>query len=72
MKNEAPLSAHLRATKLCNFDHPTIRDKAKALGQGSDTPKDTALGIFYFVRDAIPFDATMDIWERLRRLWTSG
>lgn len=64
MKTEPPKSVYLRATKLCNFDHPAISDKAKAFVQGADTPKDTALGIFYFVRDAIPFDATLDIWEK--------
>ena len=64
MKTEPPQSAHLRATKLCNFDHPAVRDKAKAFVQGTDTPKDRAQSIFYFVRDAIPFDATLDIWEK--------
>jgi transglutaminase-like putative cysteine protease len=64
MKTELPQSAHLRATKLCNFDHPAVRDKAKTIVEAADTPKDRALSIFYFVRDAIPFDATLDIWER--------
>jgi transglutaminase-like putative cysteine protease len=64
MRTELPQSAYLRATKLCNFDHPAIRGKIKAFVQGADTPKDTALRIFYFVRDAIPFDATLDIWEK--------
>ena len=64
MRNELPPSAYLRATELCNFEHPAIRDKADALVQRSDTPRDTALGVFHFVRDAIPFDATLDIWEK--------
>jgi hypothetical protein len=64
MKTESPQPVHLRATKLCNLDHPAIRDKAKALRQGAKTPRDTALRTFYFVRDAIPFDATLDIWEK--------
>ena len=72
MKTEPPGPVHLRATKLCNHDHPAIRNKAKALVQGKDAPKDVALRIFYFVRDSIPFDATLDIWNRLRRLWASG
>ena len=63
MRTEPPLSAHLGVTKLCNFDHPAIRARAETLVQGVNTPKDTALRIFYFVRDAIPFDATLDIWE---------
>ena len=64
MKTEPPESVHLRATKLCNLDHPAIRNKGKALVQGKDAPKDAALRIFYFVRDTIPFDATLDIWEQ--------
>jgi transglutaminase-like putative cysteine protease len=64
MRIEPASSAHLRATKLCNSDHPAVRDRAKALVQGASTPKDKALEIFYFVRDAIPFDATLDIWEK--------
>jgi transglutaminase-like putative cysteine protease len=64
MKHEIPPSAYLSATALCNFEHPAIRDKADALVQRSDTSRDTALRIFYFVRDAIPFDATLDIWEK--------
>jgi transglutaminase-like putative cysteine protease len=64
MKTEPPLSAHLRVTKLCSFDHPAVRDRAKRIVEAADTPKDRALSIFYFVRDAIPFDATLDIWEK--------
>jgi transglutaminase-like putative cysteine protease len=64
MRTELPSSAHLKATKLCNSDHPAIRDKAETLGEGADTSKDIALRIFHFVRDAIPFDATLDIWEK--------
>ena len=64
MKSASPQPTHLRATKLCNSDHPAIRNKAKALAQSTDTPQDTALSVFYFVRDAIPFDATLDIWEK--------
>jgi transglutaminase-like putative cysteine protease len=64
METEPPQSAHLRATKLCDFNHPAVRDKAKTIVEAADTPKDRALSIFYFVRDAIPFDATLDIWEK--------
>jgi transglutaminase-like putative cysteine protease len=32
--------------------------------QGATTPKGAALRIFYFVRDTIFFDATLDIWEK--------
>jgi hypothetical protein len=64
VKTEPPQSAYLRSTKLCNFDHPAVRQRAKTIVETADTPKDSALGIFYFVRDAIPFDATLDIWQK--------
>lgn len=64
MKSEPSPSEGLSVTKLCDFDHPDVRDRARTLAQRADTPKDTALRIFYFVRDAIPFDATLYIWEK--------
>ena len=64
MRTESTQSAHLGATKLCDCDHPAVRDKAKALVQGADTPRDSAQAIFSFIRDAILFDATLDIWEQ--------
>ena len=39
MRTEPPRSVHLGVTKLCNFDHPAIRDRAETLVQGTDTPK---------------------------------
>ncbi|MGD9049698.1 MAG: transglutaminase-like domain-containing protein [Anaerolineae bacterium] len=64
MKVESPLSVHLQATKLCDFEHPAVRDRSRELVREASLPKDIALEVFYFVRDAIPFDATLDIWEK--------
>ena len=64
MKSEPLPKVHLRATALCDVDHPAIRKRATTLVHGAETPKDAALRIFGFVRDAIPFDATLDIWEK--------
>jgi transglutaminase-like putative cysteine protease len=64
MRTEPPLSAHLRVTQLCNHDHPAVSGKTEALAQGANSPRDTALRISNFVRDAIPFDATLDIWQK--------
>jgi transglutaminase-like putative cysteine protease len=64
MESERPKSAHWEATKLCDFNHAAVREKAKRIVRGVDMPQDRALSVFYFVRDTIPFDATLDIWEK--------
>jgi transglutaminase-like putative cysteine protease len=64
LKTEPSQSEYLRVTKLCDHDHLAISSKTEALAQGASSPKDTALRISYFVRDAIPFDATLDIWVK--------
>ena len=64
MKSQMSPSTCLSATALCNVGHPAIRSQAEALAQSAETPKATAQAVFRFVRDAILFDATLDIWEQ--------
>jgi transglutaminase-like putative cysteine protease len=64
MKTEGPLPVYLGATKLCDCNHPAVQKKASEVIQGTSVPKDAALKIFYAIRDTIPFDATLDIWEK--------
>ncbi|MCB0110008.1 MAG: transglutaminase domain-containing protein, partial [Caldilineaceae bacterium] len=49
------MGEYLQATKLCNFDHPTLCAKAAAVVAGAPTPQQAAMRIFTFVRDQIRF-----------------
>lgn len=64
MKTEQSLAVYLRATELCDCEHPAVQEKAEEVIQGTCMPNDAALKVFYSVRDTIPFDATLDIWEK--------
>ena len=46
---------YLKATDLSDSDNPSVQDKARAITQGADTPRQVAERIFYFVRDEILF-----------------
>jgi len=46
---------YLKLTKLCDHDNEKLREKAREIIKGAVTPKETALKIFYFVRDEILF-----------------
>jgi hypothetical protein len=58
------MEAYLRATELCDCDDPALKERAGRIVAGADTPREAAQRIFRFVRDAIPFDATLDIWQK--------
>ena len=45
----------LGATNLCDCDNAELQHRAKEIVGGAESPKEKALKIFYFVRDAIPF-----------------
>lgn len=49
------MADYLQATRLCNFDHPTIRAKAAEVVADTSTPKQAAMRIFTYVRDQIRF-----------------
>lgn len=55
---------YLESTPLCDCDNVELKKKATEIVQGADTQKEAALRIFRFVRDGIPFNATLDIWQR--------
>lgn len=49
------MDEYLMPTKLCDCDNVKLREKAKEIVKGAETPKEAALKIFYFVREQIPF-----------------
>jgi hypothetical protein len=53
---------YLESSKLCDLNHPTIKENAVKITKGSETPKDAAIKIFYFVRDKIPL-AIVNPWK---------
>jgi hypothetical protein len=55
MSTNNEINEYLKPTRLCDLDNPKVRDKAKQIIKGCETPKDMALKIFYFVRDTITF-----------------
>lgn len=64
------VSQYLKATELCDWDNPDILRIAKEIKGKSKTQQETALNIFYFVRDEIVFsinDARSKASQTLRR-----
>jgi hypothetical protein len=62
----------LRATELCDSNSEDINNKALELISDSETPKDTAINIFYFIRDEIPYLldlADLKASDTLRKRW---
>jgi len=49
------MDEYLMPTKLCDCDNVKLKEKAKEIIRGAETPKEAALKIFYFVREQIPF-----------------
>jgi len=49
------MDEYLRPTKLCDCDNAKLKEKAKEIIKGAETPKEAALKIFYFVREEIPY-----------------
>ena len=49
------INEFLQPTKYCNCDHPKIKAKAKEIANGAETQQETAVKIFYWVRDNIKF-----------------
>jgi hypothetical protein len=45
----------LEASELCDSDSPAVREKATAIIQAAETPREAAERIFHFVRDQILF-----------------
>ena len=55
MRTNDEMDECLKPTMLCDFDNAKVRDKAREIIKGVNTPKDMALKVFYFVRDEITF-----------------
>jgi hypothetical protein len=58
---------YLKPTALCDCDDPRLRERASHIVAGVDTPREAAQRVFRFVRDAIPFNATLDIYRKASR-----
>ncbi len=52
--SDCELEEFLAASELCDSDHPLVKATAERVTCRSGTQKDTAIKIFYFVRDRIP------------------
>ena len=58
------MQEYLQSTELCDCEHARLKARASAIVRGVDTPREVSQSVFRFVRDTIPFDATLDIWQR--------
>ena len=58
------MEAYLRPTELCDSEDARLKERAAEIVAGADTPGEAAQRVFRFVRDAIPFNATLDIWQK--------
>jgi transglutaminase-like putative cysteine protease len=56
------LEEFLRASELCDCNHPLVIATAEKIAGATKIPKDTAIRIFYFVRDKIPL-SFLDPWK---------
>ena len=61
------MQEYLRCTELCDCESVTVKQVASEIVEGADTPKDASKRIFEFVRDTIPFNATLDIYRKASR-----
>ena len=52
----------LRASQLCDLNHPFVKATAAEITAKAETPKDAAIKIFYSVRDKIPL-AIVHPWK---------
>ena len=48
------LEEFLRASQLCDLNHPLVKATAAKITERAEIPKDATIQIFYFVRDKIP------------------
>jgi transglutaminase-like putative cysteine protease len=59
-----PMQEYLKPTDLCDCDNARLKEKASDIVMGVDAPGQASQRIFRFVRDAIPFNATLDIYQK--------
>lgn len=56
------LKEYLRASVLCDSDNPIVKETAQKIIDATETSKEAAIKIFYYVRDQIPL-AFLDPWK---------
>ncbi len=56
--------AYLEPTELCDCEHAGLKAQASEVVGGAETPGEAAQRIFCFVRDTIPFNATLNIYQK--------
>jgi hypothetical protein len=49
------MDEYLTPTKLCDCNNVGLKENAREVTKGAQTPEEAAVRIFYFVRDKIPF-----------------
>lgn len=49
------MEEYLKPTELCDCNDTLLREKSREIIQTASTPKEAAVSIFYFVRDAVRF-----------------
>ena len=52
----------LKPTELCDCESPQLKELAAQIVVGVDTAREASQRVFRFVRDAIPFNATLNIY----------
>ena len=55
---------YLKQSILCDYKNKTIFDKIEKISNETDDDKTSAMKIFNFVRDKIPFNATLNIFQK--------
>jgi transglutaminase-like putative cysteine protease len=56
--------AYLEPTELCDCEDAALKARASEVVGGAGTPGEAAQRIFRFVRDTIPFNATLNIYHK--------
>jgi hypothetical protein len=58
------MQEYLKQTEFCDCDNKGLREKASSIVKGARAPLEISQRVFQFVRDTIPFNATLDIWQK--------
>ena len=54
----------MESTELCDCEHARLKARASEVVGGAEMPGEAAQRIFRFVRDSIPFNATLNIYQK--------
>jgi transglutaminase-like putative cysteine protease len=60
--DDEEIAKYLRASVLCDCDNPIVKATAEKIIEATETSKEAAIKIFYYVRDKIPL-AFLDPWK---------